>query len=93
MTRHPSGVARTAKVCVTFATTLAAALALSACGGGGDGPSTPEPLTQVPASALTSTSAYTEFARSLSRTETGEPLSVIGVTPPVSESALPLGLG
>ena len=67
--------------------TVAAAGLMAGCG---DGPYEPEaaattPQT-VPASATVSTASYTVFAASLAVTETGEPLSVDGVTPPTSES-------
>lgn len=68
---------------------VATAAAAGLMAGCGDGPYEPEaaatPQT-VPASATASTASYTAFAASLAITETGEPLSVDGVTPPTSES-------
>lgn len=48
---------------------------LSACGGGG-GDDSPPPLTEVPDSALTSSAAYTQFARGLGPLDTAEPLTL-----------------
>ncbi len=76
----------------TTLTALAAALLLAACG---DSPQADDPPAQVsssdvPASALGSTTAYSQFAASLAKTETGKPLEINGVVPPTSETADPI---
>jgi uncharacterized lipoprotein YbaY len=53
---------------------------------------TPAASNEVPASATVSAAAYTEFAKSLTSSETGLPLDVNKVTPPTSETAAPLSL-
>ena len=69
---------------------VAAAL-LSACGGGGD--DSPPPLTEVPDSALTSSAAYTQFARSLGALDTDEPLTLGRLeVAPTSETDEPVPL-
>ena len=64
---------------------LAAVALLAACG---DNPESADttPSNQVPASATTSTSAWSRFAASLMNSETQSGLDVNAVTPPVSES-------
>ena len=66
---------------------LAATVLLAACG---DNPemATPAPpaANEVPASASSSTGAYTSFAASLPASDTQEPLSVNNVVPPTSET-------
>ena len=77
----------------TLLTAAVVAVGGSACGG--DGSSTPDPMTppeatnQVPASALVSTEAFTRYAASLAPSETAEPLDVSAVVPPVSETEEP----
>lgn len=78
---------------------LAAAL-LGACGGGGGDDGTPmtppAEATMVPAGALVSSLAYTQFVLQLSQTssETSEPLSADNVTTaPSSETDEPLPVG
>ena len=44
----------------------------------------------VPTTALGTPTAYSQFAASLVKTETGKPLDVNGVTPPTSETADPI---
>jgi hypothetical protein len=70
----------------------AAAVALSACGGGSDPPAPePQPLTQIPDSALASAEAYTDFALGLAPSDTTEPLSAANVdTAPVSDTTEPI---
>ncbi len=71
----------------------AATLLLAACG---DSPqadmSEPPPAAtrEVPASATASPAAYTQFAATLPKSESDEPLDVRKVTPPTSESEAPL---
>jgi len=52
----------------------------------------PPPATtgDVPNSALANATAYSQFAASLVKTETGQPLDVNGVSPPTSETADPI---
>ena len=72
---------------------LGTALLLAACGDNPDDAAAPEPLANtgdVPASALVSATAYSQFAASLAKTETGKPLEVNGVVPPTSETADPI---
>ena len=45
---------------------------------------------EVPASASASVASYTQYASSLAKTETGQPLDVSKVVPPTSETELPL---
>jgi ABC-type glycerol-3-phosphate transport system substrate-binding protein len=75
---------------------LAAGVALAACSGGNgydEGASTPQAATEVPATALASPGAYTEFARTLTNSETAKPLGVNTVVmPPTSETAMPVAL-
>ena len=72
---------------------LSMTLLLAACG---DNPqevpaAPPQASTgDVPASALGSATAYSQFAASLVKTETGKPIEVNGVTPPTSETADPI---
>lgn len=74
---------------------IAAAALMAGCfgGGGGDSTSEPgEPSGVIPASALASSTAYTQFtlATSQSSSETAEPLSADNVTvPPSSETDEP----
>jgi len=73
----------------------AAALLLAACGDNpADAPEAPPPpSTEVPASALTSPTAYSQYAASLQRSETANPLGVsLVTTPPTSETEAPLNL-
>ena len=72
---------------------LSMTLLLAACG---DNPqevpaAPPQASTgDVPASALGSATAYSQFAASLVKTETGPPLDVNGTVPPTSETADPI---
>jgi hypothetical protein len=67
------------------------ALLLAACS---DSPPAELPpqasINEVPASASASVASYTQYAGSLAKTETGEPLDVNKVVPPTSETDLPL---
>ncbi len=69
---------------------LAAAALLAACS---DSPledvATPQDGNEVPASATATTSAYAQYAGSLPKSETQEPLDVRKVTPPTSETEEP----
>ena len=81
------------KVKTTLAV-LGLTLLLAACGDSPQDVAAPAPQPQstgdVPASALGTTTAYSQFAASLVKTETGKPLEVNGVTPPTSETAAPI---
>ena len=67
---------------------LAAVALLAACG---DNPESADATSnnQVPASATTSTSAWSRFAASLMNSETQVGLDVNSATPPTSESDAP----
>jgi hypothetical protein len=80
---------------VAILMTCAAAALLSACGSGGsqNDDVTPPPVVvnEVPASALASASAYTNYAKTLSNSDSAEPVNVNNVaTPPASETEVPL---
>ena len=49
----------------------------------------PAASNEVPTSATASITSYTQYAGSLAKTETGQPLDVNKVVPPTSETALP----
>jgi len=67
---------------------LLLASGLAACGGG-DGDPAPVAITEVPASAAASPAAYVGFAASLGADESGEPLGLDAIEPPVSETDEP----
>ena len=74
---------------------LSLSLLLAACGDNPQDLAAPAPQPQantgdVPATALGGTTAYSQFAASLVKTETGQPLNVNGVVPPVSDTADPI---
>ena len=69
---------------------LALCAGLAACGGDSSDEPAPAVASEVPASATVSTAAYTQFAGSLVKTETGQPLEVNKVVPPTSETDEPL---
>ena len=72
---------------------LGTALLLAACGDNPDDADEPTASTSdVPASALVSATAYSQFAASLTITETGKPLEVNGVMPPTSETDPPIAV-
>jgi hypothetical protein len=69
------------------------AVLLAGCG---DSPSADLPAppvaasNEVPASATVSVASYAQYAGSLPKSETGEPLDVSKVVPPTSETELPV---
>ena len=68
---------------------------LAACGGGynDDQPVVTADGTKVPASALASATAYSQWAASLMNSETGAAVTVDdGLMPPKSESDEPIGV-
>ena len=72
---------------------LSTTLLLAACGDNPQEAPAPQPQAStggVPASALGSATAFSQFAASLVRTETGPPLDVNGAVPPTSETADPI---
>ena len=71
------------------AAALAASL-LAACGDTFNADLPPGEVTEIPASATASTTAYTQFTAALVVTETGTPLGVNSATPPTSESDTPI---
>ncbi len=78
---------------MTWIVGAVAALALSGCGGSDGGyDNTIIDPTKVPASALSSPQSYTQFVGSLATTDSGEGLSLEGVTPPVTDTEEPLKL-
>jgi hypothetical protein len=81
----------------TALTGLAAAALLTACGGGSGysgspDVSQPQSSTEVPASAVASSSAMVGYLGALARTELTEPLTVAGLKPTVSETEEPLAI-
>lgn len=75
-----------------WAVALVTGALMSACGGGG-GDDTPAPLVEVPDSALTSSTAYTQFARGLGSVDTAEPLTLGRLeVAPTSETDEPTSL-
>jgi hypothetical protein len=67
---------------------------LAACGGSDSEPVAEAPAVTlaVPASATASTLAFSNYAKSLSADDRGEPLDVAQVVPPTSESEEPIAL-
>ena len=74
--------------------TTALLLGLSACGGGGNDEVVLTPAADVPASASTTPTAFTDYVdtRVQSSSESAEPLDLGGVTPPSSDSDEPAPL-
>jgi hypothetical protein len=69
-----------------------ATLLLAACGGGG-GADAQAPAPDVPDEALVSSESYTEWAKSLRPSDSGEPLNMDRLaTAPSSETAEPVSL-
>lgn len=72
---------------------LSMTLLLAACGDNPQELPAPQPQAStggVPASALGSSTAFSQFAASLAKTESGPPLDINGVVPPTSETADPI---
>jgi hypothetical protein len=73
---------------------LATCAALSACGSGGsqnDDVTPPVVVNEVPASAIVSATAYTNYAKSLKNSDSDEAVGVNNVTmAPTSETEAPL---
>lgn len=73
---------------------LAAGLAvlLAACSDGPSAelPSEPPASNEVPASATATITSWAQYAGSLAKTETGQPVDVSKVVPPTSETELPV---
>ena len=63
----------------------AAAITLAACGGGGDNNAAVE--TTVPASALASPEAFSNWVGARPSSDSNDPLSMMDVLPPTSETA------
>lgn len=66
----------------------AAVTGLTGCGGG-DSATTPVADTAVPASATASSEDFARYAGTAVSDDSAEPLSLVGVEPPVSETAEP----
>jgi hypothetical protein len=76
---------------------IAAALLLTACGGGnGDDIAAdiaePQAANEVPASALATVTSFSEYTGSLALSESGTPMDVSKVVPPTSETAAPIAV-
>jgi len=72
-----------------------AAVLLAACGGGGgggDAPAPPQADDQVPAGALASPAAFTQWAATIAPSEADDAKKLEAVTPPTSETDQPLTL-
>jgi ABC-type glycerol-3-phosphate transport system substrate-binding protein len=76
-----------AKLCMAAA---AALLALTACGGGSDSPNVDD--TTVPASALESPESFSRWVGDRPASDDKEPLLMMGVLPPTSDSAEPIDI-
>lgn len=72
----------------TWMAAAAAALALAACGGGGSD----RDDDTVPASALESPESFTSWVGGRRANDDREPLIVLGVMPPTSETAEPIDI-
>jgi hypothetical protein len=68
------------------------ALALAACSDNppAEMPAAPPASNEVPAGATASVASYVQYVGSLAKTETGQPLDVNKVVPPISETDLPV---
>ena len=76
---------------------IAAALLLTACGGGnGDDVAAdtaePQAVNEVPASALATVTSFAEYTGSLGLSDTGAPMDISKVVPPTSETAAPISV-
>jgi hypothetical protein len=68
---------------------LVAAIALSACGGGDSSAPAASVYVQVPASAMASPEAFTQFTSVQTDSENSEPMGMGDQAPPTSETAEP----
>jgi hypothetical protein len=68
---------------------IVAAMALSACGGGGSSAPSAAVDIQVPASAMASPEAFTQFTSVQPDSENSEPMVMSDQAPPTSETAEP----
>ena len=73
-----------------MAAALLAASLLAACGDSVTDDSSPPPITEVPASAGDSPTAYVQFTGSLVSSEIATPLGLNNVTAPTSETETPI---
>jgi len=71
---------------------LALSAGLAACGGGSSGDAVPGASNEVPVSATASIASFIEYAGSVMRSETAEPLSVDNARPPTSETDEPISV-
>ncbi len=74
-------------------TAVGLSMLLAACGDNPQEAPAPPPqasTSDLPATALGTATAFSQFAASLAKTETGKPLEVNGVVPPTSETADPI---
>ena len=88
----PTLTARGSSLSLSLSISLSLLL-LAACGDNPQDAPAPPPQAStagVPATALGTATAYSQFAASLVKTETGPPIEVNGVTPPTSETADPI---
>jgi len=74
-------------------TALALSAGLAGCGGGSSVEPTPPMVpNEVPASATASAASFSQYAGSVKRSETSEPLTVDKLRPPTSETDEPVSI-
>jgi hypothetical protein len=77
-----------------FMICAALAVVLAGCGGGGDAdmPVAEDDTARVPSSATASVQAFVGFVGRQAPSDQAEPLSLLGATPPTSETEEPVDL-
>lgn len=80
----------------TLLPVIVVATLMAGCGGGGndggDEPPAANPGGSVPDSATQSGAAFTAYLVTLAPDDTGEPMNVSGLTPPVSDTDEPVDI-